>query len=43
MNRIKNPEWLERVALDDESIDEYEELSPLDDDYISEEYRDDEE
>lgn len=37
MNRIYNKEWLVECELDD---DIQEELAPLDDDWISEEYRD---
>ena len=40
--RIGNPEWLERSAFDDDYISEDDELTPLDDDYVREEYRDEE-
>lgn len=42
MCRINNPEWLKRSLLDDDHEDTTDgELSPLDDDWIREEYRDD--
>lgn len=41
MSRIYNPEWLKHSPHDDDiENDLEEELSPLDDDYIPEEYRD---
>lgn len=42
VGRIGNPEWLEHSAFDDDYIVEDDELSPVDDDYIPEEYCDDE-
>lgn len=41
MCRIYNPEWLKRLPHDDDTDDDLDdELSPLDDDWIPEEYRD---
>lgn len=42
MSRIGNPEWGKRSVFDDDYSSEEDELSPLDDDYIREEYRDEE-
>lgn len=42
MSRIGNPEWGKRSIYDDEYCGEEDELSPLDDDYAPEEYRDEE-
>ena len=42
MSRIGNPEWEKRSIIDDDYSSEEDELSPLDDDYIPEEYRDEE-
>lgn len=42
MSRIGDPEWNERSVFDDEYRGEEDELSPLDDDYTPEEYRDEE-
>ena len=41
MSRIGNSEWGKRSIIDDDYSSE-EESSPLDDDYIPEEYRDEE-
>ena len=41
MCRINNPEWLKRSPTDDDADDDCDDdLSPLDDDFIPEEYRD---
>lgn len=42
MSRIGNPEWGEVPVWDDDYLSNEDELSPLDDDYVREEYRDDE-
>lgn len=42
MSRIGNPEWSEPSIWDDDYISGEDELSPLDDDYTPEEYRDEE-
>lgn len=41
VSRIGNPEWAEPSVFDD-VVSEDDELSPLDDDYVPEEYRDEE-
>lgn len=42
MCRIGDPEWNEASVWDDDYRSDGDELSPLDDDYVREEYRDDE-
>lgn len=41
MSRIGNPEWSEESVYDDDYRSDEDELSPLDDDYVREDYRDD--
>lgn len=42
VGRIGNPEWAKQSVYDDDFLNEDDELSPLDDDYVPEEYRDEE-
>lgn len=42
VGRIGNPEWAKLPVHDDDFLSEDDEISPLDDDYVPEEYRDEE-